>query len=141
MPDRSVPMVAGLSARQVMILVGLGAVLWFAAALLLGLLAPHGIYEGWGRVILYAAIVPGTWPFVLLLARAAGLRGPDVFTGVAVALAAATLLDGIALAWAPTLYGETVEHVAGAGAAILWGAGVFLVLGAIASRAPGEGPQ
>jgi hypothetical protein len=127
-------LVAGLTARQVATLVGMGAVLWLGAALLLGALAPLGIYDGWARVLLYAAIVPGTWPFVLVLARAAQLSGPPVFSGVAVALAAATLLDGLALAWAPWLYGGTVPHIAGAGAAILWGAGVFLVLGAIASR-------
>lgn len=123
-----------LSPRQIAILAALGAVLWLAAALLLRALAPFGIYEGTGRIILYAAIVPGTWPFVLLLVRAAGLVRAQALTGVAVALAVATLLDGLALAWAPWLYGTDVAHVAGAGAAILWGAGVFLVLGAVASR-------
>lgn len=122
-----------LTRRQIAILAALGAILWLAAALLLRALAPLGIYEGQGRVLLYAAIVPGTWPFVLLLIRAAGLRSGQALAGVAVALAVATLLDGLALAWTPWLYGTRVEEVAGAGAAILWGAGVFLVLGAVAS--------
>ena len=125
-----------LTTRQIAILAGLGAVLWLAAALLLRALAPFGIYEGSGRIVLYAAVVPGTWPFVLVLIRAAGLRRAQALSGVAVALAVATLLDGLALAWAPWLYGTGVEQVAGAGAAILWGAGVFLVLGAVAARGP-----
>ena len=126
--------VSALSARQIAILAALGAVLWLVAALLLRVLAPFGIYEGTGRIVLYAAIVPGTWPFVLLLVRAAGLPRAQALTGVAVALAVATLLDGIALAWVPGLYGTDVAQVAGAAAAILWGAGVFLVLGALAAR-------
>lgn len=123
-----------LTGRQIAILVATGTVLWLAAALLLRFLAPLGIYGETGRVILYAAIVPGTWPFVLLLIRAAGLRRAQALSGVAIALAAATLLDGVALAWTPSLYGTTVEQIAGAGAAILWGAGVFLALGAFAAR-------
>lgn len=107
--------------------------LWLAAALLLRALAPLGIYEGLGRIDLYAAILPGTRPFVLLLIRAADLRSAEALVGVAVALAVATLLDGLALAWTPSLYGAGVEQVAGAGAAILWGAEAFPVLGAVAT--------
>lgn len=125
-----------LARRQIAILAALGAVLWLAAALLLRGLAPFGIYDGAGRVALYAGIAVGTWPFVLLLIRAAGLARAQALTGVAVALAVATLLDGLALAWLPWLYGRGPEEVAGAGAAILWGAGVFLVLGAVAARRP-----
>lgn len=128
------PPIDGLNPRQLSILAALGAILWLGAALLLRALAPLGVYDGLARVALYAAIVPGTWPFVLLLVRAAGLARRQALSGVAVALAVATLLDGLALAWAPGLYGTTEAHVAGAGAAILWGAGVFLVLGALAAR-------
>jgi len=128
------PLVAGLTGRQLAVLALLGAVLWLAAALLLRALAPLGIHQGMAQAILYAAIVPGTWPFVLLLIRAPGLHRSQALTGVAVALAVALLLDGLALAWMPSLYGTTPEDLAGAGAAILWGAGVFLVLGAVAAR-------
>ena len=126
--------VSNLTGRQLAILAALGAALWLGAALLLRVLAPLGVYDGVWRVVLYAAIVPGTWPFVLLLVGAAGLARAQALTAVAVALAVATLLDGLALAWAPWLYGTTEAHVAAAGAAILWGAGVFLVLGAWAAR-------
>ena len=123
-----------LTQRQIAILAGLGALLWLVAALLLRLLAPLGIHEGTGRVVLYAAIVPGTLPFVLFLIRAAGLHRSQALAGVATALAVAMLLDGVALAWFPALYGPDAAAVAGAGAAILWGAGVFLVLGAAVGR-------
>lgn len=126
--------VPGLSDRQTVILAVLGALLWLGAALLLRALAPLGVHDGAARVALYAAIVPGSWPFVLLLVRAAGLAPHQRLGGVAVALAVAMLLDGLALAWAPGLYGTAPADAAGAGAVILWGAGVILVLAVLSAR-------
>lgn len=128
------PVALGLTMRQIIILMALGAVFWLSAAILLKVLAPLRIYEGLGRVILYAAVIPGTWPFVELMVRLARLARHQALTGVAVGLAVACCLDGLALAYIPWLYGSSVQHTAGAGAAILWGAGVFLVLGAIMSH-------
>ena len=125
---------AQLTTRQMTSLAGLGAGLWLAAALLLRALAPLGIYDGAMRGVLYLAIVPGTWPFVVMMRRVAGLSRGQVLPGVAVALMAATLLDGLALWLIPGLYGASVADTAGAGAAILWGAGVFLALGLVADR-------
>jgi hypothetical protein len=124
-----------LSSSQINILAVLGAVLWLGAALLLRALAPFGIYEGFARIILYALIVPGTWPFVLLAKRMAKLAPNQIAIGMSVLTATAVLLDGIALAWFPGLYGFELAHFAGAGAAILWGGGVALVLGFVMNRA------
>jgi hypothetical protein len=111
-----------------------GAALWLGAALLLQALAPQGVHQGAARVVMYLAIIPGTWPFVLLLKRVAGLARGQVLPGVAVALMVATLLDGLALAFIPGLYGSSLADTAGAGAVILWGAGVFLALAMLADR-------
>lgn len=121
------------SLRQTLIVIGLGAGPWLLAALLLRALAPFGIYEGAGRVRLYLLIVPGTLPVVLLVRRIAGRA--QVGLGMAVGTAAATLPDGPALAWAPGLHGTDAAQHAGAGAAILWGGGVGLALGALMTRA------
>lgn len=123
-----------LSRRQTIRLVIVGALLWLGAALILRSLAPLGVYEGANRLLLYAAIVPGTWPFVLLIVWAAGISRAQALHGVAIALATALLLDGIALAWTPWLYGASIDDISAAGALILWGGGVFLVFGAIAAR-------
>jgi hypothetical protein len=119
----------GLTTRQSVIAMVIGAVLWLFAAVVLGALAPSGIYEGSARVWLYLLLIPITVPFIPALRIIAGL--PHDKTGIAVALATATamLLDGMALAWFPGLYGGTPAYVAGAGAAILWGAGVAVMLG------------
>lgn len=118
-----------LSRRQAVIMVIMGVILWFLAAILLRSLAPMGIYDGMGRIGLYLLIIPGTYPFLRLLKKIARLGQGQIALGVSLATATATLLDGIALAWFPILYGTNIDHTAGAGGAILWGAGVGIMLG------------
>lgn len=113
---------------QILRLIVIGAALWFVAAMILRFVGPMGALAGHGRVLTYALIIPGTIPFLLLSVRLADLARGQIVTGVAVITAAATLLDGIALAWFPGMYGADPAHVAGSGAAILWGVGVGLVL-------------
>ncbi len=124
-----------LSPRQALVCAALGAVLWLVAALLLRWLGPMGIYDGAARIWLYLLIIPGSAPFILLIARAAGLARSQIAIGAAFGTMTAILLDGIALAWFPALYGGEIEFVAGAGAVILWGGGVFMALGWVFNRA------
>lgn len=123
-----------ISQKQFVLSIVVGAVLWFVAALMLQVMGPMGIYEGPSRFILYALIIPGTVPFLLVGFRIAGLAGHQRFVGVSVMLMAAMLLDGIALAWFPALYGGTPALVAGAGGTILWGAGVAALLGYLMNK-------
>lgn len=113
----------------------LGAILWFVAAMLLRALAPSGIYEGASQALLYALIIPGTIPFLLLSLKMARVERSSSFAAVALMTMSAMLLDGVALACLPFLYGGTVEYIAGAGATILWGAAVGLVLALFINRA------
>ena len=124
-----------LNTRQVFVCACLGAVLWLAAALLLQWLGPMGVYEGAARIWLYLLIIPGTLPFIGLIAKLARLARHQIGVGVALATMTAILLDGVALAWFPALYGGEVELAAGAGAVILWGGGVAMALGWALNRA------
>jgi hypothetical protein len=117
-----------LTVRQLWITGAIGAALWLAAALLLNVLGPRGIYEGSNRVVLYLLVIPGTWPVLPMMAKLAGLAKTQLGLGMAFGTAVATLLDGLALAWWPALYGGP-DYVAGAGAVILWGAGVGMMYG------------
>lgn len=117
-----------LTVRQITLLVIIGVVLWFLAANLLRYLGPLGIYDGGLQIFLYAAIIPGTYPFVLMTQKIARLAPDQIGLGYSLATAAATLCDGIALAWLPALYGTAPALIAGAGAVILWGAGVGMML-------------
>ena len=118
-----------LSRRQILILAGMGAVLWLVFALLIRAIGPMGVFDGMNRVWLYLAVIPITWPAPAMARRLANLAADQHAIGMAVGTAAATMLDGLALAWAPWLYANTVELLAAAGAVILWGGGVGLALG------------
>lgn len=124
----------GLNARQMSVLLGIGTVLWLGAGLLLNALAAAGMLAGGARLIVYALVVPGTLPFVLMTRWLAGLAAGQLFAGVAVVTMTALLIDGVAVAFAPWIYGETETQVLAASAAVLWGAGVGLVLAALLNR-------
>lgn len=123
-----------LGARRIAVLAVAGAILWFLAAMLVRAIGPLGAYRGIGTPLLYALVVPGTAGLILIGRRLAGLPRDRILLGVAIVTAAASLLDGTALAWFPALYGP---NAVGAAAAILWGVGVGLVL-AIALNGLGQ---
>lgn len=117
-----------LNARQMWLSAINGAVLWLAAALLLRWLGPMGIHDGMARVVLYVLVVPGTYPFNLLIRRIAGLSKGQTVHALALGTGVATLLDGVALAWFPSLYGTGLPIHLGAATVILWGAGVGILI-------------
>jgi hypothetical protein len=119
----------GLSQRQLAILVATGIVLWFVAAILLRTIGPTGALEGSAVVISYTLTIPGTIPFVLLIRKLAGIANDQTFLAMAIVTGSALLLDGIAVAYFPSLYGAEMEQVARAAGAVLWGAGVAIALG------------
>lgn len=125
----TVSMATAMTQSQIIKSVLIGAALWFLAAILLRIFGPMGAFDGMGRVLLYVLIIPGSVPFVYVVRWLAGLTNDQTGLGVAIATAMAALLDGLALAWLPQLYGDELKYVAGSGAAILWGAGVIMMLG------------
>jgi len=120
-----------LSARQFAILVVSGIVFWFLGAVLIRAVEPLGALEGYGAVLFYALLVPGTWPAIPLARKLASLRGDQTALGITIATGTAILFDGCALRLIPDLYGP---NIAGAGAVILWGGGVALMLGVWMNR-------
>jgi hypothetical protein len=126
-----------LSPSQIIILAVYGAALWFAAAMLVRLIGPMGGLEGGWRIITYALIIPGTIPALLMMRPLAKLSGDQMAMGSLIVTAAALLLDGIAHAWFPSLYGSEPALIVAGAASIFWGAGVALVLGLIMNGARG----
>lgn len=118
----------GLTYGRSIALIGIGAALWCIAAIVLRNIAPMGALEGTARVITYTLVIPGTLPFVILTRRLVKLRHDQIAVGIAVVTATALLIDGIVVAWLPNIYSNEIQHVTACAAAILWGAGVGLVL-------------
>lgn len=117
-----------LSTRQAAMMVISGVVVWFTAAVLLHWLVPLGALDGTMRVLTYLLVIPATLPVLLGVIRLASLSAAQVVPGFSLGTAAALLCDGMAVAWAPALYGASTDHVRLAAAAILWGAGAGIML-------------
>ena len=131
-----VPNRLGLTSRQSLLLVIIGAMLWFLAAVILRIVAPMGALEGTAHAVTYALIVPGTLPFVLLTRALVKLRRDQTAIGIAVVTATALLIDGIVVAWFPIVYGGALPQVTNCAAAILWGAGIGMVLSFVLNKEP-----
>ncbi len=124
----------GLKYGQTFLLIGLGAALWFLAAIILRVIAPMGALEGSMRTVTYAIVIPATVPFIFLVRKLAKLRPDQLFTGIGVATATALITDGIVIAYFPSVYGGTLPHITNCAAIILWGAGVGMLLASIFNR-------
>ena len=120
-----------LTTKQMIILALYGAVLWFLAAMLVRTIGPMGALDGSARIITYALVIPGTIPAIWIGRAMAGLARDQTATALIVITATALLLDGIAHAWFPNLYGSDPALIVKGAAVIFWGAGVGLVLGLI----------
>lgn len=126
------------STGQMAILIVAGVIFWFVGALICRFAGELGAFEGANRVLLYAVLIPGTLPVILLVRAAARLAPDQVALGSAIATAAAITCDGIALAWFPGLYGGGDAQTAASGAVILWGGAVAIALGCWLNRVPAQ---
>ncbi len=118
-----------LRREQAASLAALGVVLWLLFALLIRYVIP----AGWFGIpaisaLLFAAAVPSAWLLVWLCRHTAALTPEQLVPGIAAASAAALLCDGLALAWAPHLYGADAASILPAAALLFWGAGACLAL-------------
>jgi hypothetical protein len=123
-----------LTTTQAIILAIYGAVLWFAAAMLVRTLGPMGALNGGWGLLTYTLVIPGTVPAIIAARPLAKLRRDQTILGIAVVTATALLLDGIAHAWFPAIYGTDPALIIKGAAAIFWGAGVGLVLAFIMNK-------
>ena len=119
---------SALTARQSATMTLAGIVLWYAAALLLRGLSDAHLLGGASGALVFALIVPGTLPFVLLLQRLGRLSAEQMVPGYALATTAALLCDGVAMTWHPTLYGADDLAARLAAGAVIFGGAVGLAL-------------
>jgi hypothetical protein len=124
------------TSRQLATLVVIGVVIWLLGALLLNYLGEIGSLQGASLIIVYAALIPGTVPIILLVRRLARLATDQIALASAIVVASAIVLDGLALSWFPALYGPGIAQTAVSGAIILWGGGVAIALGCLFNRVP-----
>ena len=84
--------------------------------------------------ILYAVTVPVSYVSVLIAQKLAKLTAQTLCTGLCVGTAAALLMDGLALVWAPQIYSMTMTPVPYGSAWLLWGVCWLLASAVLISR-------
>ncbi len=123
------------TATQIAKLMLWGAVLWFLAAMTVRTLGPAGALDGGWSILIYAFVIIGTIPVILITRQLANLRGDQTAVGIALVTATALLLDGAAHAWFPVIYGSDPALIIKGAALIFWAAGVAVFLGFFMDRA------
>lgn len=84
--------------------------------------------------ILYAVTLPVSYVSVLIAQKLANLTARTLCTGLCVGTAAALLMDGLALVWAPHIYSMTMTPVPYGSAWLLWGVCWLLASAVLISR-------
>ena len=123
-----------LTANQFVRLAAMGVFYWFVAAQFVRLTAAGWVGHVGLTIFTFLLIVVVTVPALWVGCKIAAVDRPRWSAGAAVMTATALLSDGIAITWFRGLYGTDPATVLGGAAAILWGAGVALVLGMALER-------
>ncbi|WP_332770013.1 hypothetical protein [Phenylobacterium sp.] len=113
-------------ARNIL-LVAIGVVLWFAAAMVVRFAAPLGWFSPDAAPIVFAVSAALAPLVVLAVHRLTGGQPGGHLRTAALASTPALLLDGMAFVWQPQLYG--VPDLTLPGAWLLYGVGAILASG------------
>jgi hypothetical protein len=119
-----------MKSSKLILLIILGIVFWFIAAMTVKLLGnavftEHNLY----RLLMFAATFPISFVFIQITVKVASLKKAEILNAVVIMTITATFLDGIALTWFRQLYAESFEIALYGAAWILFGAGVGLLFG------------
>lgn len=110
--------------------VAYGTTLWFVAATFIN--KADALFQPTTStsvtLMLYGAAIPIAYTSVKIMPSLSICKKSEIMRSTAIGLAAATLLDGLALVFVPSLYGNTTNSPRGA-AWLLWGVGWFLIFG------------
>lgn len=116
-----------LTANQLVLMVVLGIIFWFVAALAVRFGSGLGWFGPIASIVAFAVGIPICWLSVRFCKQVGGLAAGQNLPGVGIGLMAATFCDGIALTWARDLYGSDAALITLGAAWILWGVGLFLL--------------
>ena len=121
-----------LEKRQVVILCAGGAMFWVADLAWIRLAPMFVVGAFWGDIG-FLLSVPVAWFCVRVCRRLASLGVVQLVPGATLLVVVAALLHGVALRWAPGLYGDDLAGRLG-GAWLLWIYGLILGAALLAVR-------
>jgi hypothetical protein len=115
--------------------VGLGVLAWLIGVLFIRFAGAMFFVEGSLWLIgLYLLTVPVVWLTIESVARLGKLSRLKTLMAVVILNFTATLLDGVAIAWLPSIYGLPASAHLLAAAWLLWFVGVSLYLSLMMAR-------
>lgn len=118
-----------LGQKKTILSVILGAVFWFAAAMIIRFCGESVFTEGNNyRILAFILLFPLSYVFILITQKVADLQSNELLNSVAIVTMTAMFLDGIALTWFRGLYSDKYEVSHYGAAFILFGVGVGLLL-------------
>ncbi|WP_428394531.1 hypothetical protein [Lichenicoccus sp.] len=121
-----------LDKRQLAILCAVGALFWLADLAWIRLVPVFVVGPFWGDLG-FLVSVPVAWFCVRVCRRLAGLDVVQLVPGATLLVVVAALLHGLALRWAPALYGG--DHAGRLGGAwLLWIYGLILGAALLSAR-------
>ena len=121
-----------LDKGQLVILCTGGGVFWLADLAWIRLAPVFVVGPLWGDIA-FLLSVPVAWFCMRVCQRLAGLDDVQLVPGTALLVVAAALSHGVALRWAPSLYGDNLAGRLG-GAWLLWIYGLILGAALLAVR-------
>ncbi|MDX2273563.1 MAG: hypothetical protein NW237_16655 [Cyanobacteriota bacterium] len=105
----------------------LGVLAWAIGVLFIRFAGGTFFVEGSPWLVgLYGLTIPGVWLLVKGLALATKLSGVEIVLAIVIMNATATLFDGVAIAWMPSLYDLPLSAHLLAAAYLLWFVGLTL---------------
>ena len=126
---------SALSPAQTLRVSVFSLLLWITGAVMIRLLIPFEVFAGGAlTVLVFAAGIAINVPTIWLVQRLGGLRREQTVYGMALGSAVAIIFDGVAITWAPWLYGGITPDLHRAGAWLLWTSGFGLLGAFIAQR-------
>ena len=125
----------GLRGRQVAVLLLLGALCWAGAVGMIRFGGGVHLFDGtWMTAVTFLVTLLGSYAVVWACLWAARLDEADALVAGALVSAAALMLHGVTLTWAPDLYGHDPDVVRLGSAWLLWGVGAALGMAWLRTR-------
>jgi Family of unknown function (DUF5367) len=120
---------------NLLLFVGLGALAWLIGVLFIRFAGTMFFVEGslW-LVGLYLLTIPVVWLMIESVARIGKLSRLKTSIAIVILNFTATLLDGVAISWFPSIYGLPASAHLLAAAWLLWFVGVSLYLSLMMAR-------
>ncbi len=120
-----------VSPAQVIALIGIGTLLWFLGVLFLRWASASGLMAGVDQMIVYALIIPVTWPLIRFAPQAVRLPATDTLFAASVMSMTALLIDGVIIGYLPFVYSSDPALARACAGGLLWAVGVAMALGLV----------